>query len=672
MADKSKVAEAYAEVRADLTKLPADLATVPSLIKRMISTDGLKAVRDLVTGNVSSGLAAIATRGYELQAQKLRDIAKAALEAKKNLDTMAAVHEQKAGDKSLSKGDRDKAASMAQALREKAARKQATADALTGQAEGLSKTGASVGGKVGLIANVGMLAIKGVAAVAAAYLAATVVAAHKASEQLKTSQLVRATGETAGWTAKQLEHMGEVLRKNSKFSEGAIAGAQSELLKRPNIKGGEFKQALDTAANLASVMGTELPQAAAELGDLLADPIKAAEGGLEKYGILLNGLQQGQIKNAMAARDWAKAQQLVLGHLSKFNGAAKEAGETGAGGFEKLKNSVLAAVASIGGANGDIGLFAARVAKAIDTFMSLQIVKDIIDALSFQWRMLSSVVEAFISGNSADIEKWGDLISETYHNVRDQVLEVWAQIKEVAKEASDFILSVFGTSWQEIKDVVTSVLDEMSILTANFKLTAQYAWIAIQLAAQEAWDGIRDGLSGLAVAFEATWAAVVKGAEAAWDQIEKAFSGEATKSIADEMAKGFRDGLTEGAKKYNFGDSEAAKKLKADLANVRKEMVAARDEIRDKRAAAKEAEKKKMETPGKGGDYVNTKPFKYEFVGFEELSKKIQTSLYPTEAIQLQRAGVNAAERAVNNGNEANRQLGRINENLVRGVGFAP
>lgn len=36
MADKSMVATAYAEVRADLSKLPNDLGPIPSLMKRMI------------------------------------------------------------------------------------------------------------------------------------------------------------------------------------------------------------------------------------------------------------------------------------------------------------------------------------------------------------------------------------------------------------------------------------------------------------------------------------------------------------------------------------------------------------------------------------------------------------------------------------------------------------
>lgn len=674
MADKSKVADAYAEVRADLSKLPSDLGKVPGLMKRMISTDGLKAVREILTGNVSGGLAALATRGYTLQAEKLREIAKAAMEAKKKLEEMAGIAEQKAGDKSLSGGDRAGHAARAQKLREAAAGKQATADEMNKRAGSAEAAGGKLGGKVMLAAKVGMAAIAAVAAVAAAYFATTVAAAHKASADLKTAQMVRATGEAAGWSAEKLQHMGEQLRKNSKFSQADVSGGQQALLKNPNIKGEQFEKALKAAADLASVMGTTLPQAASELGDLLADPMKAAEGGLEKYGVILNATEQGQIRNAMAARDYARAQELVLGHLKGFSGAAGEAANTGVGGFEKLKNSVIAAAASIGGAGGDIGALAAKVADLLDKFMALQVVKDLIDLAIAPFRIMYQEISAFIEENRADFEAWGEQISEIYHNVRDNILAAWEAVKEASRQACEFILGVFGTSWGEIKETVTAVLDEISLLTTNFGLTAQYVWLKIQLGAQNLWDGLRDGLAGLAVSFEAMWDAVAAGAEAAWENVKNTFNDKPAVDIGAKMSEAFNKGIADGAKKWNFGDSQAAKDLRKQIDEVRGQMEAARGEVRDKRAkelAAKEAKLKELEKPGKGTDYKSNKPFKFEFVGFEEMSKKIQTSLFPSEAIQLQKAGVAAAEKAVDNGAKANALLEDLNKN-VKKIGMKP
>lgn len=648
MADKSKVADCYAEVRADLSKLPSDLGKVPGLMKRMISTEGLKAVREIITGNVSGGLSQLASRGYEQQAERLKELSKRAIEASKALKAK--------GDVEGSERAAGAGAKYAKG------------------AEAASAMGKNIGGKVMLAAQVGMMAIKAVAAVAVAYFATTVAAAHKASANLKTAQLVRATGEAAGWSAEKLAHMGEQLRKNSKFSQADISGGQQALLVNPNIKGDQFTKALKTAADLASVMGTTLPQAASELGDLLADPIKAAEGGLEKYGVILNAFEQGQIRNAMAARNWAKAQEIVLGHLKGFSGAAAEAANTGVGGFDKLKNSIIAAATQVGGMNGDIGTLAARVADAIDSFMQLQIVKDLLDLSTLGFRTLRDAVTSFIESNGEDIAKWGEQVSEIYHNVRDQVLAVWESLKTAAKQALDFILGVFGTSWGEIKTTVTAVLNEISLLTTNFGLTAQYVWLKIQLGAQNLWDALRDGLAAIAVSFEATWDTFVAGAEAAWESIENIFSGKEAVDIGQRMSDAFTKGINAGVQKYNFGDSQAAKDLRKQIDEVRAQMEAARGEVRQKRAdelAAKEAKIKELEKAGKGTDPKSNKPFKFEFVGFEEMSKKIQQSIFPSEAIQLQKAGVAAAEKAVVNGAKAVVILGDIEKKIGK-VGMKP
>ncbi len=661
MADKSAVATAYAEVRADLSKLPNDMAKIPSLMKRMVSTQGLNAVRDILTGNISGGLVSIVTRGYELQAQKLRDIAKAAGEAKKKLEEMAAVHEQQAGDKTKSQGYRDAHASKAQALREAAARQGARADGFGQKADAVSGIGNSLGGKVALAAKVGIAGIAAVAAVAAAYFATTVAAAHKATADLKTAQIIRATGEAAGWTAKQLEHMGENLRQNSSFSHDKIAGAQQALLTRPNIKGDQFKRALNTAGDVAAAQGSDLASTAAEIGDLLADPLKAAEGGLEKYGVLLNATEQGIIRNAVASRDWAKAQNIVLKHLDGFKGSAKEAGETGAGGFEKLKNSLLNAATVVGGLNGDIGKLAARVANAVDAFMNLQIVKDVLKVSTEIFKLISGItfIEMAVEALGDSFSGWGDQVSEIYHNIRDQFIELWDGAKSVFKEAWDWMLGYIQPIWDAIKAHITAVLDEISLLTTDFKLTAQYVWVGIQLAAQQTWDFLKSFAQNIPEYFTAAWAAIVKGAEVAWDNVKGIFKGEGLgKNIADEMGKAFADSLK--AQGVDIRDSEAVKELKAQLMDLRGQMEAKREAKRAARAAGKDED-----TPGKGTDYKNTKPFKFEFVGFEEMSKKIQSSLFPSEQIQLAKAGVAAAEKAVDNGVKANGFL----EDIAKKVG---
>lgn len=671
--DKGKVAEAYAEVRADLSKLPQDMAKVPNVLRQSINTNSLRAVREILGGNISGGLAQLTMNRYQQQADALHKIADEADEASKKLKEMASVQEQRAGNKGLSDSERAASARNAQAMQEQAARQKARADEYRERAQGTEAAGKSMSGKVQLAASVGVGAIKLIAAASLAYFATTVAAAQRASANLRTEQLVRATGEAAGWSAEQLKKMAEAMRRTTQFGTGDITKAQQSLLKNPNIKGEQFEKALKAAADLAAVMGTDLPQAAGELGDLLADPIKAAEGGLEKYGILLTAAEQGQIRNAVASRDWAKAQEIVLGHLSRFQGSAAEAAATGVGGFEKLKNSLLSVAEKVGLTGGNIGNAAAQLGEFIEHAAGLTVVQDLVNAVTYPFRALFDMITEFIENNKADFAAWGEYVSEIYHNFRDGFIAVWEFLEDTIGEVLGAIGDLFGVTWQDIKDVVTGVLDEISLLTTNFGLTCELVWLKIQLGAQNLWDALRDGLAFVAVVFESTWDAVIAGAEAAWDNIEAIFTGEDVKGIGESIQDAFTKGIDEGMAKYNFGDSPAAIKLRREIEDVRGEMEKKRDEKRQKRAdeERRKEEKRAAEAdPGKAGPttpYVNTKPFKFEFVGFTEMSKKIQQAIYPDAAMDLQKAGVAAAEKAVQNGQRANGILAEIRDKVGNG-----
>lgn len=660
MADK--IAEAYAEVRLDTAQLEADSKKVPGVLRSLLSTRAFSNIGQLITGNFSGFVKNVVQSGYTQAADRLAQSAEKERASADDYYKQAKELSEKAKDKSNPNAAQDK--KQADELKKLADFKKATADARAQQAQAMNEAGQAAGARAAMI-------VKGAAAVAAAAIAAIVAAANAASTNLKTDQMVRATGQAAGWSTEQLKHMQEQLRKNSSFSNTDIAGAQQALLKHPNIKGEQFDKALKTSADLAAVFGQELPAAAAELGSVLADPIKAADGALEKYGVLLNQVQQGEIRNAMAARDWAKAQEIVLGHLNKYKGAAEEASRTGVGGFEKLKNSLGAALQKIGGITGGFGEMAAKVAGAVDRFMQLETVQSILNGIHGAWDAVTGAISGFIERNRADFESWGNSILEIWRNVRDNVVAGWEAFVYLFNET----LGGMGTSWSEIwgemKNFVSGVFDFLSLITTDFGLTAKAAWLKIQLGFQNLWDKFRDILAAWAVAFESLWDAVGAGAQAAWDQIKEAFGGPKAKSIGQAMVDAWNKGLTEGARKYKWGDSDAAKQLRKELEDTMGEMERKRDEIRARRkaeddaeAAKKAAKDKALGQPGKQTDYINTKPWKFEFVGFSDLYKQLQQSLYPSEAMQLQKAGVAAAQAAVNNGNEANKLLGDIKEGV--------
>lgn len=490
---------------------------------------------------------------------------------------------------------------------------------------------------------------------------------QQASSNLKFDQLVRSTGTAAGWTTQQLQHMRDELRKTTAFSQTAITEAQSRLLTYTNVKGEQYKKALTTAANVSQVMGQDLASTADEIGALLADPLKAAEGGLEKYGILLTQAQQGQLRNAVASRDFAKAQEVVLGHFDRFKGAAQEASQTGVGGFDKLKNSLGAAFLQMTGALPDFGKMAAALADIIDKFMQLEMVKGIIDGVRAVWTGLVDTVTKFIDDNRADFEHWGELIRETVRNVADFFQQCWDTAKAVFKSVLDAMGVDAGSTWGSIKDTITAVLDEISLLTTNFGLTAQYVWVKIKLGAVQFKDAIFDMLAMVAVGWEALWNAVVAGAENAFDQVVAAFTGEKVKGFSAAVEEAFMKGGDRAMKRWNFGESQLQKDLRKEMLDLRAQMEANRQKVREVRAEQdkkndekKADEKRKLDTPGKGTPYIPTKPFQFEFTGFSELAKKIQTSIYPSEQVNLQKAGVVAAQQAANGIQEANGHLGKL------------
>ncbi len=597
MADSSKVADAYVEVRADTSKVPKDLNKVPDIVKRMVSAGGLKQLTSAIGGN-----------------------------------------------------------------------------AMVSQIGNIAGLGGRAIAAVGAAGAAAAVAVIAVGAVAVASIAAMIKAAHKASEDLKTASLIKATGEAAGWTAEQLEHMNKKLREGSGFSGKDISGAQQQLLLHPNVGGKQFKDALQVSADVAAATGQDLKGVASSLGSVLADPLSAADGALEKFGILLKPVEQGQIRNAMAARDWAKAQDLILSKFNGYGGAAKKAGETGSGGFEKLQNAVEAAVESLGALLPDIGLMASKTADAIDAFMKLTIVKDAIDLILWPFREAGKVAEEFFANNTKDFVEWGDLISETYHNIRDQVLQVWEVVSMATKTAWEYMMRIIGPVWSWIKDRTRETLDAMSLLTADFGLTAEFVWAGIKYGAQVTWDAIKNGLTYLRITFVATWESFAAAASESWNQVKRLFKGEMPdiSAIAVQSGIAFGKSFSEGVKEAGITESDAAKQLRNEFNASFEAMKKKRDELRAKRkaeTAAEEAKIAKLEMPGEDKK-VNTKRYEFAFTGFEELAKKIQTSIYPTEAIQLQKAGVKAAERAADNGGKIAEKIDKLNDTIKGGFGF--
>jgi phage-related protein len=691
--ERSKVATAYAEIHADTAPLEKELGQVPAQIRSLLNTRNVTNVKQLIGGDVSGFIGEMIARKYEAQAEALTAAAKESEKTAKELEAQAKEFQKTAdalekelaaddkakaaGKGGLSAGDRAAKEEQYQISRGEAARLASGARVAKAEGEQMAAAGARAGklaaGAAAAAVAVVAVAVVGIKKTLEFVSAAADAAAKRQTDRFRQAATAAGTGNAAGWDQPKLKHMADELRKASALSTAEIMKAQNELLKFGNVKGREYQAALKAAADIAAATGGEIESIAGALGAVLQEPEKAAEGALEQFGVFLTQAEKGMVKNAVAARDWAKAQNLVLAGLKGYSGAAAENANTGAAAWDRLFNAAEA----LGDKIGDhlipiVGHFVGMAADLIDWVSASDTLNDSLQFVADTWDALNDAVMGFVARNQKDFEEWGALVYEIFRDVKDFILQGFRIIKDAVVAVWKFVAGEASSTWDGIKYVIKTALEYASLLTADFGLTALLTWKQIQLGASALWDSVVNGARLIVSAFKGAFAAIVAGASEAFDQIVKALSGEggSMDAVGAAMAKGFRDAFADGMK--GAGESPLTRQLREERDALLGQMDDMRKATRAQRAAedAERAKKAKeardaMETPNKPGrGYTTNKPFQYEFTGFKELYSKIQTSLYPGEQIQLARAGVKFAEEAVNKQGQAVEKLGKIEEKL--------
>lgn len=145
----------------------------------------------------------------------------------------------------------------------------------------------------------------------------------------KLEQIVRTTGESAGFSADQLASIATDMSFRIGVDDEAIQNAQSVMLTFRSVTGDTFTEAMRLSADLSVVFGQDLSSSSRLLGKALENP---AEGlsALTRIGIRFTEAEQAQIVAMVEAGNVADAQAAILEKVSgKVEGAA-EASATGA------------------------------------------------------------------------------------------------------------------------------------------------------------------------------------------------------------------------------------------------------------------------------------------------------------------------------------------------------
>ena len=161
---------------------------------------------------------------------------------------------------------------------------------------------------------------------------------------------LKSTGETVGFTSKQLQQMAADLQKRTLFGdEEILKDSTAQLLTFTNIAGEQFERTQVAALNLATRLDGDLKSASIQLGKALNDPI-ANLSALSRSGIQFSEEQKKIIKELAETNRLAEAQTIILDELEKqYGGSAEAAAKAGAGGLKQLQNQFGDLMEEIGG-----------------------------------------------------------------------------------------------------------------------------------------------------------------------------------------------------------------------------------------------------------------------------------------------------------------------------------
>jgi phage-related minor tail protein len=175
-----------------------------------------------------------------------------------------------------------------------------------------------------------------------ARVAGDLVSTYKVQEQAVSNlnAVLAATGGTVGLTSEELQKMAASFQSVTTFGDEAIIGMNAVLLGFRSITGDQFKRTTEAVLDMSQVMGTDLVSSANMLGKALDSPTQGM-AALSRVGFVWTDQQREMVAAMEASGDIMGAQNVILGEVEKaFGGAARAAGDTATGQFDKLANSV--------------------------------------------------------------------------------------------------------------------------------------------------------------------------------------------------------------------------------------------------------------------------------------------------------------------------------------------
>jgi hypothetical protein len=196
--------------------------------------------------------------------------------------------------------------------------------------------------------QLGKIAMVGIAALATAAAAGIATVLKKAFDNWTDNQLIQTklnntlknTGKITGVTTDLVNKLGKELQKTTRFEDDMVAAGGEILARFKTINSNIFPETIKLTADLAESLGVDFPEAAKMMGKALSTPGEGLRV-LKQAGVDLGDDVLASIDKLLASGKLEEAQKLILAALSgSVGGVAVEAGKTGSGMADRMKNQM--------------------------------------------------------------------------------------------------------------------------------------------------------------------------------------------------------------------------------------------------------------------------------------------------------------------------------------------
>lgn len=236
------------------------------------------------------------------------------------------------------------------------------------------------------------ISFAGIAALGASAIRASEDAAQA---QRKLDAVIRATGNTSGYTADQLSRLADRMARASTFDDEGFRVATATLLRFGNIGGAQLEKVLKLSADYAALTGTDVVSAAETMGKALNNPAEGLKRLERNFGDL-GKETEAAIKLQQDMGNQSGALAIAIEALQKKIGGADEAMNAGLTGSVKQLRKALGELMETMGSVADNS----AVTGLIDRVSaSLRGLKEVIDG---PWALKMAAILALMQGRGID------------------------------------------------------------------------------------------------------------------------------------------------------------------------------------------------------------------------------------------------------------------------------